>query len=214
MTSQVEQLSARLDAAFDRTGSSADLRALSPPLLQLLTAGQPVTAARLADATGRSAEQIHAALLTLPSIEMDAQGRVIGMGITLNPTPHRFEVEGTRLYTWCALDTLIFPGLIGRTAHVTSPCHGTGESIRLTVSPDRVFDVTPADAVVSVVTPDDVSAVRTSFCNEVRFFASADAAAPWLAEHPGAAVLPITDAFMLGQVMAAKQFTSQRSTCC
>ncbi len=33
MTSQVEQLSARLDAAFDRTGSTADLRTLTQPLL-------------------------------------------------------------------------------------------------------------------------------------------------------------------------------------
>lgn len=214
MTSQVEQLSARLDAAFDRTGSSADLRALTQPLLTLLTAGQPVTAEQLAAATGQSAEQIHAALPNLPSIEMDAQGRVIGMGITLNPTPHRFEVDGTTLYTWCALDTLIFPALIGRTAHVTSRCHGTGEIVQLTVSPDRVLDVTPADAVVSIVTPDDVSAVRTSFCNEVHFFAFPEAAAPWLAENPGATVLPITDAFTLGQGMAAKQFTSQRPPCC
>ncbi len=136
------------------------------------------------------------------------------MGITLNPTPHRFDVEGIHLYTRCALDTLIFPALIGRTAHVTSPCHGTGETVRLTVSPDRVFDITPAGAVVSIVTPDDLSAVRTSFCNEVHFFASPEAASPWLAVHPGATVLPITDAFTLGQGMAAKQFTSKRPACC
>ncbi|WP_265445083.1 organomercurial lyase MerB [Flexivirga meconopsidis] len=180
----------------------------------MLTAGQPVSAEQLAAATGRSVAQIHAALPNLPSIELDAQARVIGMGITLTPTAHRFEVQGTRLYTWCALDTLIFPALIGRTAHVTSSCHATGEPVRLTVSPDHVFDITPADAVVSIVTPDDVSAVRTSFCNEVHFFASPEAAAPWLAEHPGATVLPITDAFALGQGMAANQFTSQPPACC
>lgn len=94
------------------------------------------------------------------------------------------------------------------------PCHGPGETVRLTTSPDRVSDITPAGAVVSIVTPDDVSAVRTSFCNEVHFFASPEAASPWLAEHPGATVLPITDAFALGQGMAAKQFTSKRPACC
>ncbi len=36
----------------------------------------------------------------------------------------------------------------------------------------------------------------------------------WLAEHPGGTVLPITDAFTLGQGMAAKQFTSKRPACC
>ena len=214
MTSQVEQLSARLDAAFEATGSAADLRTLTQPLLKLLTAGQPVTAEQLAVAAGRSAKQIHAALPSMPSIELDEQGRVIGMGITLNPTPHRFEVDGTSLYTWCALDTLIFPALIVRTAHVTSPCHSTGEPVRLTVSPDRVCDVTPSTAVVSIVTPDDMSSVRASFCNEVHFFASADAAEPWLTEHPGAAVLPVADAFALGQGMAAKQFTTPGPACC
>ncbi len=50
MTSQVERLSARLDAAFERTGATADLRTLTQPLLKLLTAGQPVTAEQLAAA--------------------------------------------------------------------------------------------------------------------------------------------------------------------
>ncbi len=214
MTSQVEELGVRLDAAFKATGSAADLRALTQPLLKLLTAGQPVSAEQLAAATGRSVKQIADSLPGMPSIELDEQGRVVGMGITLNPTPHRFEVDGTHLFTWCALDTLIFPALIGRTAHVSSPCHATGVPVRLTVNPDGVCDVTPSTAVVSIVTPDDVSAIRTSFCNEVHFFASTDAADTWLAAHPAATVLPVNDAFTLGQAMAAKQFTGDGSAGC
>ena len=214
MTSPVEDLSVRLDAAFQATASATDLRALTQPLLKLLTAGQPVSAEQLAATTGTPVKQIADSLPGLPSIELDEQGRVVGMGITLNPTPHHFEVDGTNLFTWCALDTLIFPALIGRTAHVSSPCHATGEPIRLTVNPDGVSDVTPSTAVVSIVTPDDVSAIRTSFCNEVHFFASPGAADTWLAAHPGATVLPITDAFTLGQGMAAKQFTFERPDCC
>ncbi|PZS27158.1 MAG: organomercurial lyase MerB [Pseudonocardiales bacterium] len=214
MTSRVEELGVRLDAAFNATtGSAVDLRALTQPLLKLLTAGQPVSAEQLAAATGRSVNQVADSLSGMPNIELDEQGRVVGMGITLNPTPHRFEVDGTDLFTWCALDTLIFPALIGRTAHVSSPCHATGEPIRLTVNPDGVCDVTPSTAVVSIVTPDDVSAIRTSFCNEVHFFASTDAAETWLGAHPGATVLPIDDAFTLGQTMAAKQFTCDGSAC-
>lgn len=214
MTSQVEHLSGRLDAAFGRTDSAAELRTLTRPLLKLLSAGQPVTAEQLASATGRFAARIRASLPKMPSIELDAQGRVVGMGITLNPTPHRFEVDGTTVYTWCALDTLIFPALIGRTAHVTSPCHGTGQAVRLTVGPEGVAEVSPAETVVSIVTPDDVSTVRTAFCNEVHFFASAEAAEPWLATHPGAAVLPVADAFTLGQAMAANQFSEHGSASC
>ncbi|MCY0931502.1 organomercurial lyase [Streptomyces sp. H27-H1] len=46
--------------------------------------------------------------------------------------------------------------------------------------------VEPAGAVVSLLIPGAPSSVRASFCDQVHFFASADAAKDWLAEHPGA----------------------------
>lgn len=52
--------------------------------------------------------------------EHDAEGRIIGYGITFNPTPHHYASGGRTLYTWCALDTLALPTFIGGTAQVTS----------------------------------------------------------------------------------------------
>jgi hypothetical protein len=69
-------------------------------------------------ATGRTGHQVRQALARLPDTEYDETGRIIGYGITLDPTPHRFEVDGRRLYTWCALDTLIFPAVLCRAARV------------------------------------------------------------------------------------------------
>ncbi len=210
MSSQVERLSARLDAAFEHTGATADLRTLTQPLLKLLSAGQPVTAEQLAAATGRSAEQIHATLPSLPSIELDTQARVIGMGITLNPTRPTTSMSRASTSTNVVCPgTLIFPALIGRTAHVTSPCHGTGETVRLTVSPDRVFDITRATP-SSPSSPQTTSPPSAPPSATKSFFASPEAASPEaasprLAEHRGATVLPITDALAL----AAKQFTFQ-----
>ena len=83
--------------------------------------------------------------------------------------PPSLEVDGKQLYAWCALDTLMFPALIGRTVHIASPCHGTGKSVRLTVEPDRVVSVEPSTAVVSIVTPDEMASVRSAFCNNVHF---------------------------------------------
>ncbi|MCQ4438245.1 organomercurial lyase, partial [Clostridioides difficile] len=48
------------------------------------------------------------------STEWDDYGNVVGYGLTLRETPHTFEVDGRRLYTWCAFDTLFFPALIDR----------------------------------------------------------------------------------------------------
>jgi len=59
--------------------------------------------------------------------------------------------------------------------------------------------VEPATAVVSLVTPDAPASVRSSFCNQIHFFISAQAAKEWLAEHPDARILPVADAYEAGR---------------
>nr|WP_302170025.1 organomercurial lyase MerB [Streptomyces sp. TBY4] len=182
------------------------------PLLTLLAAGEPVAVDQLADRAGRTADEIRQALADMPDTEYDTDGRIIGNGLTQNPTPHRYETGGRTLYTWCALDTLVFPAIIGHTAQVTSPCWATGEPVRLTVTPDGPTHVEPATAVVSLVTPDAPASVRVSFCNQVHFFTSADAAKDWLAEHPGAQVLPVADAFEVGRPVVEKALADGTAT--
>lgn len=168
-------------------------------LLPLLAQGRPVAAADLTGASGRSEPEVPQALLRQGDLETDEHGRVVGYGLTLRPTPHGFEVDDRRLYTWCALDTLMFPTLLDRPARVTSSCHSTGVPVRLTVTPTGVTELDPPDAVVSVVTPDAPASVRSAFCHQVHFFASRDAAAPWLAEHPQAVVVGVHKGYRLAQ---------------
>ncbi|EGX54845.1 alkylmercury lyase [Streptomyces zinciresistens K42] len=169
------------------------------PLLTLLATGEPVTVDQLAAQAGRTVDEIREALADMADTEYDTQGRIIGNGLTHNPTPHRYETGGRTLYAWCAMDTLVFPAILGHTARVTSPCRATGEPVRLTVTPDGPTHVEPATAVVSLVTPDAPSSVRAAFCNQVHFFAGADAAEDWLAEHPDARVLPVAEAYEVGR---------------
>ncbi|MBT2490754.1 organomercurial lyase MerB [Streptomyces sp. ISL-96] len=185
------------------------------PLLTLLAAGEPVTVDQLAAAAGRPAEEVRQTLATMSDTEYDSDGRIIGYGITFNPTPHRYETGDRTFYTWCALDTLALPAFLGKTAHVTSPCHGTGEPVRLTVAPDEVTSVEPATAVVSLVTPDAPTSIRSSFCDQSHFFAGPDAARDWLAEHPGARILPVADAYEVGQSVVEQIVTADTpSGCC
>jgi len=188
---------------------------LQPDLLRLVARGEPVTVADIAAACGRPVAEVQAALSQMPDTELDDAGRVVGWGITQRPTPHQFEVDGRHLFTWCALDTLMFPALLGQAASVTSPCHATGEPVhvQVDVNPDRVGAVTPAEAVVSIVTPGKTASIRGAFCNQVHFFASADAAAPWLAGHREASVLPVAEAFELGRPLIA-QMAAGSSDCC
>jgi alkylmercury lyase len=176
------------------TGGNSDVAWLGLPLLRLLANGEPVALTALAQATGRPLAEVRHALAGHRDIEYNQHGHITGNGITLNPTPHRFQIDGRPVYTWCALDTLVFPGMLGITARVESSCHGTGIPIHLTVHPDRVTDLQPATAVVSIITPTDTTTIRTSFCNQVHFFASPHAARTWLTAHPGGQVVPVAEA--------------------
>lgn len=171
------------------------------PLLNLLAQGDPVEFSALAAATGRTEADVREALAAVPDIEYE-YGRIIGQGLTLRPTPHRFEVNGEQLYTWCALDTLIFPTLLGASARVESVSPASGDPISVTVGPDGVQSVSPETAVVSLVNPDDMTSLRSAFCNQVHYFTSTEEAQAWIEAHPGGEVLPVADAFALGQGMA------------
>lgn len=172
------------------------------PLLRLLAQGQPVELGALAAAAGKTMSEVIRALASVPDTEYDDAGRIIGQGLTLQPTPHRIEIDGAPLYTWCALDTLIFPAVLGRSARMESVCQATGVPVQLTVDAAGVASAVPGTAVVSLVNPEDMSAVRSSFCNQVHFFASSDEAQPWLEAHLGGSVIPVAEAFTFGLAIA------------
>jgi alkylmercury lyase len=173
--------------------------ALGLAMLRRLAQGEPLALDTLASDTGQAVEAIRAELLRHGDIEYDHAGRIVGNGITLRPTPHRFEIDGRELYTWCALDTLAFPAMLGVSARAESPCHATGQPIHVDVEPDRISSVEPASAVVSIVPRPQAASIRASFCNHVHFFADVDVALPWLAEHPDASIVPVADAQTRGR---------------
>lgn len=168
---------------------------------------RPVDTADLAAASGRPVDEVRAALEAMADTEYDGSGRIIGQGLTQRPTQHRFEVDGEQLYTWCALDTLIFPTLLGAAARIESSYKATGTRVRVGVDATGVTSVEPATAVVSLVNPEDMSSVRLSFCNQVHFFASPEEAEPWLENHPEGSIIPVEEAYGLGSSMAEKMLT-------
>ena len=177
-------------------------------ILRLLADGAPVPLATIAAATGQAVSEVERALQA-GGAEMDEEGRLVGLGLTIRETPHRFAVGGRSLFTWCALDTLIYPAVLGR-AHVESPCRATGVPIRVEVTAAGVERVEPPEAVVSIVRPRTGEPIRASFCDYVHFFSSADAAASWLSRHTGAIVLPVVEAFELGSKLAAALYPAAR----
>jgi hypothetical protein len=88
MSTVIEHLAARIgDSLGPRSANMPPW--LWRPLLRLLALCEPVTAADLAQVTGRTLQDVQQALATLPDTEYDEQGRIIGHGITLRPTSIR-----------------------------------------------------------------------------------------------------------------------------
>jgi alkylmercury lyase len=208
ITKDLNGIATALAAGLRETLCSFDPRFL-PQLWGLLAKGRPVSATPLASTLRISLEEATAALRRLPNVEFDENGDVVGSGLTLNPTPHHFQVDGPPLFTWCALDALFFPVILQRPARVESSCPITGVKVRLRVTPEGVEDLEPAGAVVSIVIPEASDAccdIRGAFCHQVHFFSSPDAASSWLTEQPEARILPVEDAFKLGHILTEQLF--------
>jgi len=181
------------------------------PLMRLLAEGAPVAREQLATALKRPIAEVTEALRQCEEIVYDEEGRVVSAGISLQPTPYHFEVKGHLLYTWCALDTLIFPAWTKATAQVSSSCPITGQPIHLAITPERLEHFDPRSLVLSVLIQDGVATccnIREAFCAYSQFFASRQAASTWQASHPDGHVLSIEEAFTLGQELA--RLTMQR----
>lgn len=98
-------------------------------------------------------------MLERPSLKThvywDDRGRILGFGgLSVGKMHRAFEVDGRKLSTWCAWDSLFIPEILGRTARVTSADPENDESVRLVVTPDKIESVEPTGAVMSLIRPD------------------------------------------------------------
>jgi len=135
--------------------------------------------------------------------ERDAQDQIVGaMGLSLQDHPHRLSVNGVALSAWCAEDTLFLPAILRQPVTVASPSPVSGELIRLRVSSERVEEVSPAGAVVSLVLVDpsrehmaSVEAIWSAFCTHIHFFATRDEAEQWANGRDDIAILSVDEGF-------------------
>ena len=173
-----------------------------------LARGHPVTTARVDESTaelGLARDDAHRFLRKMT--ERNAEGEVVGiMGLSLKDYPHRLHVNGVALSAWCAEDTLFLPAMLRQTATVESRSPISKETIRLTVSPERVEAVSPAGAAVSIVVVDpteesmaSVEAIWTTFCNHIHFFPSRAEAEQWAAGKANIAIVGPDAGFEFGR---------------
>jgi len=141
--------------------------------------------------------------------ERDGEGNVVGIfGLSQLKHPHQFEVKGHTFSTWCAWDTLFLPGFLKQTATVRTYCPVTKEKIQLTITPDKVEQVSPHGTVLSMVIPemakggcDSSEEIRCSFCRLVHFFSSPEVSKEWVLEkNRDIVILSVEEGYRLGQL--------------
>jgi alkylmercury lyase len=200
--------------AFENIFPEQDERHILGKTLELLANGCPVLPDEIAIVLGVSLEKVLSTLRSFGA-EFDKEGNVLGVGLTLVPTPHAYEVNGRKLYTWCAVDALLFPIMLRHTAHIESRDPITGEKILVTVSPEGVQKVKPKNAVVSWVKDIDLSNIRGSVCHYVHFFSSFESASKWIAEHPDKTFYPVNNDVYPAVMQLKSKFTDvQTKSCC
>jgi hypothetical protein len=160
-------------------------------VLRLVGKGQPV-----------SPEQVKEIIVTL-KLSPDETDEAISLIKKVSETDNNNIV---------GLFGLSLPSLLKQTAKVESLCPVTKEKIQLRLSPEKVEQSEPKNAVLSIVVPKPTedgssygSEIRMLFCQFVRFFSSRDVAIEWFkGKGYDPIVLPIEEGYQLGR-MAFKE---------
>ncbi|MGH9508386.1 MAG: organomercurial lyase [Terriglobales bacterium] len=193
---------------------------MAATLMRMLAEGQPVSpqvAATRLRIGSEDAAYLFRKFQSMGMAELTRAGDLAGMVLSLNPTRHKFRLNGRTLYAWCAIDTLFLAPILQREAEVESTCPVTGAAIRLLVTPTEVQKLDPADVFLSLVAPGvtagivaecgpGLSGPEGAFCTDVHFLASRDAAQQWSARRSGSLVLPVDEAFDVAYEIWARPF--------
>ena len=175
------------------------------PIVQQITRGKPVTPAALRSSLKASRPELEHRLARLPSdVEFDRAGNIVGLGVSMVPTSHRFQIGGKLLYTWCAFDTVLLPPSLRLDAQVQSTCPVTSQTITFVATYEgTVLDLFPAGSVMSLIVPANRGdCTRASFCQQSLLFQSEQAAATFLADHPETLILSVEGAASVGRLVA------------
>jgi alkylmercury lyase len=199
-----------LDAIAQRLSEQlqCEQEALCRSILHQVSRGKPLSKGALSTSLQISQNELEHRLTHVLDTEFDHEGNIVGWGVTLMPTRHRFQLDGKPLFTWCAFDTVLFPPSLGQTAQVSSTCPSTELPITFVATSEGVVkDLVPAHSVMSLLIPaNSQDCVRAIFCEHSLFFSSEQAASSYLASHPEAVLLSIEEAASVGKRVAASRF--------
>ena len=174
--------SAALDDVVEASATSHEVDALrSAGFRLLLDGGQPVDVGRWATAAGGDIETLYEILEISGArgrVQFDADGNLVGIaGLTVIPTLHELDIDGTIRWTWCALDAVGILGALLATGTIRSIDPQNGAPVKV----DFVEGEPDSEATLFILGGYDGGNVVQDWCPLVNFFATRSAAEKWAA---------------------------------
>jgi alkylmercury lyase len=157
--------------------------------IKLTQVGQrPVSLDQLATHVGLPAAETAQLLQLTWQERIDLRDGMIRLDVRpAGPRRYRVHAGGRPIGAGkgCSVDMYLLALVLGRPIHAEATCPATGTPIRVDITPEGVERIDPPTAVVAVVDLD------AEVCAQQPFFASAQAASPWLADHPQGRLIPV-----------------------
>ncbi|MEV7725183.1 organomercurial lyase [Streptomyces sp. NPDC087917] len=206
MNPRVQDLSDQLVAKWT-SPKGVELMAAGAVVVEGLLRHGPLSPAKAGALLGRPAEEVldrfHGMDFDLETDGPEQSGDIIGAGVSLNSArPYAMELRGRTVYGWCVMDVLMFPLVFKEPiSKVTGRCASTGEAIALTVTPDGIRDLTPAEASVTLA-PATGADIREVFCDRVNFYATPALARAAADRDPDLGVCSVREAWEIGKRLA------------
>jgi alkylmercury lyase len=225
-----DDIAAVLEATMGPESKTPEIAAFVLQAARLLSTGNPIDPADVAMRIGLPPDRLKSVLANLRTtsqLEYAQDGHLIAVaGLTLRPSSHVLRTPAITLYTWCAVDALFFPDLLGQSVQVTSPCPISGQMIHVKIDQDKQSILaTPESACVSIVVPDlrrtteqneaglntfesdacvsdgcdadELFGASGTFCSRVSFFNSPKEAEEWTEGMSDIIILPVSEAYKL-----------------
>jgi len=149
------------------------------PAFPLLASGRPLGIDEIAEASGVNVDRV-TQVLENARCERDDDGRLIDLfGMTLSPTLHRLTIDGSVLFSCCALWAHVIPKLVDRAVDVESVDPSSRELVQLSLSPGGIERAEPAGATATMAIASQEAVdmdVCGAFCCHVRHFVSPESA--------------------------------------
>lgn len=148
--------------------------------------GERPTAVQIAEQMGKDPDDVGADLQRLTSLgeaNLDPDGRVEAVaGLSVAPAPHRLELDGQPLHTWCAYDAVGIPAALGSDATARTRCAWCDAPIEVCFTAGRLDQAPPAVLWFPALWADGDNP-QECWCPQANLFCREDHLEAWRSEH-------------------------------